>query len=86
MQGYKPGATSAPSQLASNFLLTLARALLAFSASQTDMSTRASVDTDPINNEKGIVQLSPAERARLLRKLDWHLLPLVSLLYLLSFL
>ena len=84
MQGYKPGATSAPSQLASNFLLTLA--LLAFSASQTDMSTRASVDTDPINSEKDIVELSPAERARLLRKLDWHLLPLVSLLYLLSFL
>jgi hypothetical protein len=50
------------------------------------MSTRASVDTDPVNNEKDIVELSPAERARLLRKLDWHLLPLVSLLYLLAFL
>jgi hypothetical protein len=51
-------------------------------------------DTD-LNNEKevaavdgasDVVELSPAERARLLRKLDLHLLPLVSLLYLLSFL
>jgi len=59
------------------------------------MSTRASVDTDPVNNEKDVtlandsgdvVELSLAERGRLLRKLDWHLLPLVSLLYLLSFL
>jgi len=59
------------------------------------LSTRASVDTKPVNNEKDVVavdgasdvvELSPAERARLLRKLDWHLLPLVSLLYLLSFL
>ncbi|KAI9571127.1 major facilitator superfamily domain-containing protein [Boletus coccyginus] len=59
------------------------------------MSIRASVDTDPVNNEKGVilangasdvVELSLGERARLLRKLDWHLLPLVSLLYLLSFL
>ena len=33
-----------------------------------------------------VVKLSPAERTRLLHKLDWHLLPLVSLLYLLSFL
>ena len=31
-------------------------------------------------------ELSPAERARILRKLDVHLLPFVSLLYLLSFL
>ena len=58
-------------------------------------STRESVDTDPTNNEKNVavidgasdvVELNPAERAKLLRKLDWHLLPLVSLLYLLSFL
>ncbi|KAF8843024.1 MFS general substrate transporter [Paxillus ammoniavirescens] len=47
------------------------------------------------NNEKDIVEFisaqdgvefGPAERARTLRKLDWHLLPFVSLLYLLSFL
>ena len=50
------------------------------------LSARESVETDPVNNEKDTVELSPAERARLLRKLDWHLLPLVSLLYLLSFL
>ena len=58
-------------------------------------STRESVDTDPTNSEKNVavidgasdvVELNPAERAKLLRKLDWHLLPLVSLLYLLSFL
>lgn len=28
----------------------------------------------------------PQERARILRKLDWHILPLISALYLLSFL
>lgn len=33
-----------------------------------------------------IVELGPAERARLLRKLDLHVLPIVSLLYLLCFL
>lgn len=58
-------------------------------------STRESVDADAVNNEKDfavvddakdVVGLSPVERARLLRKIDWHLLPLVSLLYLLSFL
>ena len=58
-------------------------------------SARASVDTDVVNNEKDVavvdgvinaVELSPAERARLLRKVDRHLLPLASLLYLLSFL
>ncbi|EIW82847.1 MFS general substrate transporter [Coniophora puteana RWD-64-598 SS2] len=32
------------------------------------------------------VDVSPTERARILRKMDWHLLPFVSLLYLLSFL
>lgn len=31
-------------------------------------------------------KLSPAEHARLLRKLDWNLLPLLALLYLLAFL
>ena len=59
-------------------------------------STRESADTDHVNNEKAtivrhdgvsdVVELSPAERARLLRKVDCHLLPLVSLLYLLCFL
>ncbi|KAJ8584568.1 MFS general substrate transporter [Rhizopogon salebrosus TDB-379] len=37
--------------------------------------------------EKSIVEeLNPGERARILRKIDWHLLPFVSLLYMLSFL
>jgi len=45
------------------------------------MPTRASVDTDLVNN----VELSRTEHARLLGKLDRNLLPLVSLLYLLSF-
>jgi len=36
--------------------------------------------------EGGILKIDPAERQRILRKLDWHLLPLVSTLYLLSFL
>ncbi|KAH7888879.1 major facilitator superfamily domain-containing protein [Phlebopus sp. FC_14] len=52
-------------------------------------SPKVSVDTEASRNEKEIVdaaQLSPAERSRILRKLDWHLLPFVSLLYLLSFL
>ena len=57
-------------------------------------STVASANKDPINDEKvaasdgvkEVLELSPTERARLLRKLDWHLLPLVSFLYLLSFL
>lgn len=59
-------------------------------------STRTSVDTVAFNDEKGVVvvrdevsyvlELSPAERTRLLRKIDLHLLPLVSLLYFLSFL
>ncbi|KAF8134538.1 major facilitator superfamily domain-containing protein [Boletus edulis] len=58
---------------------------------------KESVDTERANiekvaaaelavDERGVVELSPAERARLLHKIDWHLLPLVSLLYLLSFL
>ncbi|KAG8214045.1 DNA topoisomerase [Butyriboletus roseoflavus] len=69
----------------------------AFSTLRTDMppSTKESVDADAINNEKDfavvddakdVVGLSSVERARLLRKIDWYLLPLVSLLYLLSFL
>ncbi|KAI9462068.1 MFS general substrate transporter [Boletus coccyginus] len=57
------------------------------------LSTRASADRNPVNNERNVATVdgaigehSPAECARLLRKLDRHLLPLVSLLYLLSFL
>ncbi|KAI9571124.1 major facilitator superfamily domain-containing protein [Boletus coccyginus] len=57
------------------------------------LSTRASADRNPVNNERDVATvegaaggLIPAERARLLRKLDRHLLPLVSLLYFLSFL
>jgi len=56
-------------------------------------STRASLYKDSMPEaklyqvEKSIVEeLDPGERARILRKLDWHLLPFVSLLYLLSFL
>ncbi|KAL4074089.1 major facilitator superfamily domain-containing protein [Scleroderma yunnanense] len=45
---------------------------------------RDSADTES-HNEKD-VELNPKERARILRKLDIHLLPFVSLLYLLSFL
>ncbi|KAG9316743.1 hypothetical protein JVU11DRAFT_2803 [Chiua virens] len=48
-------------------------------------STKGSVEIDD-GKEVAIVPLDPAERARLLRKVDWHILPLVSLLYLLSFL
>jgi hypothetical protein len=32
------------------------------------------------------VELTSAEYQKILRKLDWHILPIVSLLYLLSFL
>ncbi|KAH7920703.1 MFS general substrate transporter [Leucogyrophana mollusca] len=45
------------------------------------------MEKDESIEEKEVVgELSPTERARILRKLDWHLLPFVSLLYLLSFL
>lgn len=41
----------------------------------------------PMLEEKQIVkELHPSERARILRKIDWHLLPFVSLFYLMSFL
>ena len=33
-----------------------------------------------------VFELSPAKHARLLRKLDWNLLPLLTLLYMLAFL
>jgi MFS family permease len=45
------------------------------------------MEKSPAETAKGVVmEFDPAERARILRKLDWHLLPFVSLLYLLSFL
>ncbi|KAI9570109.1 major facilitator superfamily domain-containing protein [Boletus coccyginus] len=57
------------------------------------MQLEGYADRNPVNNERDVAtvdgatgQLSPAERARLLRKLDRHLLPPVSLLYFLSFL
>ncbi|KAF8444766.1 major facilitator superfamily domain-containing protein [Boletus edulis BED1] len=56
-------------------------------------STSANAKTDLDNIEKDVdpvhdvsLELNLAERTRLLRKLDRHLLPLVTLLYLLSFL
>ncbi|OAX37882.1 MFS general substrate transporter [Rhizopogon vinicolor AM-OR11-026] len=43
--------------------------------------------TNSDGDEKQIIEeLNPGERARILRKIDWHLLPLVTSLFLLSFL
>ncbi|KAG2348123.1 MFS general substrate transporter [Suillus weaverae] len=42
-------------------------------------------DSIESNSEKQIV-LNPSERARILYKIDWHLLPFVTVFYLLSFL
>ncbi|KZP18356.1 MFS general substrate transporter [Athelia psychrophila] len=59
------------------------------------MSLCPSLSNDTLNEkdhvarkeeEEGPGELLPAERNRILRKLDWHLLPFVSILYLLSFL
>jgi hypothetical protein len=36
--------------------------------------------------EKQFVELHPAERERILRKIDLHLLPFITLFYLMSFL
>ncbi|KAG1771632.1 MFS general substrate transporter [Suillus placidus] len=53
----------------------------------TDSLRKGSIETTFHIEEKQIVEeLNPGERARILRKLDWHLLPFVSLLYMLSFL
>lgn len=49
--------------------------------SQKEIETERHVDLDP-----EIVTLGNVDEPRLLRKLDWRLLPAVSLLYLLSFL
>jgi hypothetical protein len=48
---------------------------------------KGNMEANTYLEEKPIAEeLNPGERARILRKLDWHLLPFVSLLYLLSFL
>ncbi|KAG1821238.1 MFS general substrate transporter [Suillus variegatus] len=53
----------------------------------TDSLHKSGIETVLHIEEKQIVEeLNPGERARILRKLDWHLLPFVSLLYMLSFL
>lgn len=66
-----------------------------FKLSQMDTPSSTRVHADTTNNEKddplvygssNVMELSSVERARLLRKLDWHLLPQVTLLYFLSFL
>jgi hypothetical protein len=62
-----------------------------------DVDLSLSIIQDTMNlSEKGsslvlgqkhiIRELDPAERMRILRKVDWHILPLVTLFYLLSFL
>jgi hypothetical protein len=44
-------------------------------------------DSSLVLAQKQIVEESdPAERVRILRKIDWHILPVVTLFYLLSFL
>ncbi|KAG1871251.1 MFS general substrate transporter [Suillus subalutaceus] len=53
----------------------------------TDSFRKGSIETNFHIEEKQVAEeLKPGERARILRKLDWHLLPFVSLLYMLSFL
>ena len=57
---------------------------------------KVGIDIDVIDNRKAAIEVPGDARdtvdidtkvhARVLRKLDWHLLPLVSLLYFLSFL
>lgn len=42
--------------------------------------------TEVPDSVRDAVNLSTEEHAGLLRKLDWHILPLVSLLYIFSFL
>ena len=38
------------------------------------------------NEDVGDRQIDTAEQARILRKVDWNLLPIITLLYLMSFL
>jgi hypothetical protein len=42
-------------------------------------------DDIKLDSEKQIA-LNPKERVRILRKIDWHLLPFVTVFFLLSFL
>ncbi|OJA19537.1 hypothetical protein AZE42_06601 [Rhizopogon vesiculosus] len=53
-----------------------------------NLSVKGSIDANSlVLEEKQIVEeLDPAERGRILRKIDWHLLPFVTLFYLLAFL
>jgi len=50
------------------------------------LDTESGKDGSIIEAASEILDLTPTEHARLLRKLDWHLLPLISSLYLLCFL
>ncbi|KAG1751365.1 MFS general substrate transporter [Suillus paluster] len=57
------------------------------SQDSTGSLRKGSFETNFHIEAKQIVEeFNPGERARILRKLDWHLLPFVSLLYMLSFL
>ena len=53
-----------------------------------NLSVKGSIDANSlVLEEKQIVEeLDPAERGRILHKIDWHLLPFVTLFYLLAFL
>ena len=59
---------------------------------QSFSDEKAGVDVDAVDSESAVsgalqvVDSNTELHTKLLRKLDWHLLPLVSLLYLLSFL
>jgi hypothetical protein len=50
----------------------------------TKISQHASVNSI-VELRKDWVEQSEKERAKVLRKMDWNLLPFISLLYLLSF-
>ena len=57
---------------------------------QPPSDEKAGVDVNAVDSERAVsgalqvVDFNAEVHARILRKLDWHLLPLVSLLYLLS--
>jgi hypothetical protein len=50
------------------------------------LSENGSIEANSPALEEKQIELNPAERARILRKIDWHLIPFVTLFYLLSFL
>ncbi|KAG1758818.1 MFS general substrate transporter [Suillus occidentalis] len=65
------------------------QSFLSFTLTQgsTDSLCKGSIEKNfHIEGQQIAEELNPGERARILRKLDWHLLPFVSLLYMLSFL